>query len=284
MADAVLKCLENLQSGRVSSEWPGQFAVVTSERAVHQSEAKYLLDTALEVFARGICVPRSFTHPYLAERVDGLWVTRDAPRRSGRYRREEWVAYGRTPADAVRIIQRHTRGRYAICSICAAGESDEPMRAGYRALDYRLGFTEPIMVHRLRRIPRFASPTEIVQVLDAALANKVNKAVRRRQILPKHLTPDAPLRMYAALVDGDPAGWVSSIEVAGSTWCANLYVKPEFRRRGVGRALVCRMLRDDRRHGSQLAVLVASHTGALLYPLVGYEQIGTLYSYTPRRR
>lgn len=249
-----------------------------------QAEAERLLDTALEVFARGICVPRSFTHPYLAERVDGIWVTRDAPRRRGRYRREEWFAHWGTPQETVRIVKRHTRGQYAICAIRAAGQSDEPMRTEYRALDYRLGFTEPIMVHRLRRIPRFAPPTEIVRVLDAALANQVNTAVRRRQILPEHLTPDAPLRMYAAVVDGDPAGWVSSIEVAGATWCANLYVKPEFRRRGIGRALMCRMLRDDRSRGSKLAVLAASHTGALLYPLVGYAPIGTLYSYTPRRK
>ncbi len=243
-----------------------------------------LLDTALEVFARGICVPRSFTHPYLAERVDGMWVTRDAPRRRGRYRREEWFAHGVAPDETVRTIKRHTRGQYAICAICPSGESDEPIRTGYRALDHRLGFTEPIMVHRLRRIPRFASPIEIVRVLDAELANKVNKAVRRRQILSEHLALDAPLRMYAAVVDGDPAGWVSSIEVVGATWCANLYVKPEFRRRSIGRALMCWMLREDRSHGSRLAVLAASHTGALLYPLVGYEQIGTLYSYTPRRR
>jgi len=251
---------------------------------VIEAEAGRLLDTALEVFARGICVPRSFTHPYLAERVDGMWVTRDAPRRRGRYRREEWFAHGIAPDETVRTVRRDTRGQYAICAICAVGESDEPMRAGYRSLDYRLGFTEPIMVHRLRRIPRLASPIEIVRVLDAALADKVNTAVRRRQILPEHLTTEAPLRMYAALVDGDPAGWISSVEVVGATWCANLYVKPEFRRRGIGRALVCRMLRDDRSHGSQLAVLAASHTGALLYPLVGYEQVATLYSYTPRRR
>ncbi len=251
---------------------------------MHAVEDERLLDSALEVFARGICVPRSFTQPYLAERVDGLWVTRDAPRRSGRYRREEWFAHGITPERTVRIVKQHTRGQYAICAICAAGESDGPIRTGYRALDYRLGFTEPVMVHHLRRIPRIAPPTRIVRVLDAELADQVNKAVRRRQILPEHLTPDATLRMYAALVNGDPVGWVSSAAVNGATWCANLYVKPEFRRCGIGRSLMCRMLRDDRRYGSQLAVLAASHTGALLYPLVGYKQIGTLYSYTPRRR
>ena len=251
---------------------------------MHEADAEDLLQTALEVFARGICVPRSFTHPCLAERVDGLWVTRDAPRRSGRYRREEWFAHGGTPEQTVRIVKRHTRGQYAICGICASGESDELTRSGYRALDYRLGFTEPVMVHHLRRIPRIEPPTTIRRVLDTGLANMVNRAARRRQILPEHLTRDAPLRMYVALADGEPVGWVSSAEVDGATWCANLYVKPDFRRRGIGRSLMCRMLRDDRQYGSRLAVLAASHTGALLYPLVGYKQIGTLYSYTPRRR
>jgi hypothetical protein len=48
--------------------------------------------------------------------------------------------------------------------------------------------------------------------------------------------------------------------------------------------MLCRMLRDDRDNGAELAVLTASHTGALLYPLVGYRQIATLYLYTPMKR
>ena len=39
-------------------------------------------------------------------------------------------------------------------------------------------------------------------------------------------------------------------------------------------------------HGfaSKLAVLTASHAGALLYPIVEYQQIGTLLLYTQKRR
>lgn len=43
------------------------------------------------------------------------------------------------------------------------------------------------------------------------------------------------------------------------------------------------MLQDDHATGSTQAVLLASHTGAKLYPVVGYEQIGTLLLFTPRR-
>ena len=40
---------------------------------------------------------------------------------------------------------------------------------------------------------------------------------------------------------------------------------------------------DDREAGSQANVLLASHAGAKLYPMVGYEQIGELMLFVPRR-
>ena len=139
------------------------------------------------------------------------------------------------------------------------------------------------MIHELKRIPRFDSSVEIVRVTTEDLAELVNKAARFRQILPEHLGKDSPLRQYAALVEDRPVGWVRSIDVEQATWCADMYVVPEFRRRGIARAMMAQMLRDDRTHGSKLAVLTASHAGAKLYPLVGYRQIATLMLYTPRK-
>ena len=48
--------------------------------------------------------------------------------------------------------------------------------------------------------------------------------------------------------------------------------------------MLCRMLRDDRSGGARAGVLLSSHAGAKLYPLVGYEQIATLYLFTPRKK
>ena len=242
-----------------------------------------LLHHAIEVFARGFCFTRSFTHPYLAERVGENWVVRDAPRKRGEYRREEWIAYGVAPEEIHATARKHTRGRFAVCAIHRVDESDQPLRAGFKALNYRLGATEPVMVHELKRIPRFDNPVEIVRVTTADLAERVNKAARFRQILPEHLLDDSPLRQYAALVDDKPVGWVRSIDVEQATWCADMYVVPEFRRRGIARAMMAQMLRDDRAHGSELAVLTASHAGAKLYPIVGYRQIATLMLYTPKK-
>ena len=254
-------------------------------------------ERAIEVFARGFCFARSFTHPYLAERVHlhapgsppagSLWGLRDAERRRGNYRNEEWISHG-LPPEQVHVAAAgapgRKRGGYTICALHAAYEPDQPLRSGFKTLDYRLIGSEPFMIHRLRRIPRVAAPATIRRVRTPALAGRLAKAARSRQILPANLGDDSPQRQYVALIDGAIVGWVGSIVVGDATWCQNLYVRPEFRRRGIARAMLCRLLRDDRAGGAALAVLLASHTGAKLYMTVGYRQIGTLLLFTPRKR
>ena len=243
-----------------------------------------VMEKAIEVFARGFSFTRSFTHPYLAHWEESLWVVRDAPRKSGRYRREEWIGHGIQPSEIDRVARKHTRGYFAICAICAGEESDAGIRAEFKKLNYRLNRTEAVMVHGLRRIPRVEAPLAIEWVTTPEMADRLNEAARARQILPEHLSKGAPVRQYVALEENQPVGWVRSIEVNRATWCSNLFVVPASRRRGIGRALMSRMLRDDQSNGSELAVLTASHAGAMLYPKIGYEQIGTLLFYTPKKR
>jgi len=215
---------------------------------------------------------------------------RDADRSSGDYRNEEWIYHGVPPAEVDRTARRHTRGRFAVCAFHAMHEPDTPIRDGFKSLGYRLARTEPLMVHSLRRIPRFDvhpdAPATIERVTSQAMADRLAKAARKRQLLPEHLAADprkAPLRHYVALLDGDIAGWVRSIAAGDAAWCSDMYVHPQFRRRGIARAMLSRMLRDDRAAGARQAVLLSSHTAAKLYPVVGYEQIGTLLLFTPPR-
>ena len=253
------------------------------------------IDRAIEVFVRGFSFTRSFTHPYAPERIGPLWVVRDGPRKNANdYRREEWVAHGVTPTEVDRIARLRTRGSFAVCAFHPINKDDAALRDGYKSLGYRLGCTEPVMVHDLVRVPRCASPAVIERVTTPAMAERVAKYARSRQLLPEHLTDldRARVRQYVALIDGEIVGRVGSIvtpvsdalsRVAG-TWCSNMHVVPEFRRRGIARAMLCRMLRDDRAGGAPVAVLTASHVGAKLYPVVGYRQIATLYLFTPRKR
>lgn len=243
-----------------------------------------VLQLAIEVFARGFCFTRSFTYPYLADRVGKLWVVRDAPRKRGDYRREEWIAHGVAPKKIDQVARKHTRGRFAVCAIYGVRESDEQLRTDFKALNYRLGATEAVMVHDLKRIPHFDKSVEIMRVTTEELAERLNKATKSRQVLSEHLAKDSPLRQYVALINDKPVGWVCSIDVGHATWCSNMYVEPKFRRRGIAREMMSKMLRDDRTNGSKLAVLTASHAGAKLYPIVGYKQIGTLMLYTPKKK
>ena len=82
------------------------------------------------------------------------------------------------------------------------------------------------MIHRLRRIPRVSAPAVIRRVRTAALADRLAKAARSRQILPEHLREDSPQRQYVAMAGGAIVGWVGSIAVGDATWCQNMYVAP----------------------------------------------------------
>lgn len=239
------------------------------------------IDRALEVFAHGFCFTRSFTHPFVPTFKGNIWTVRDGPRKSGSYRREEWITHRATPAEMDKAVRQRGRGSYIICALAATGEDVAALRDAYKAMGYRLGATEPLMVNAIRRVPRFTSPATVQRVKSEDLAGRLAKAAKARQILPEHLAGDAPLRQYVAIVDDTIVGWVRSVTVGDATWCADMYVKPQFRRQGIARSLLCQMLRDDRKHGSTAAVLLASHTGAKLYPSVGYEPLGTLLCLMP---
>jgi GNAT superfamily N-acetyltransferase len=87
-----------------------------------------------------------------------------------------------------------------------------------------------------------------------------------------------------ALDEGTPVGWVSSVSVGDCAWCANLFIAPSHRRQGIARALLRRMLTQDKAGGGQENILLSSHTGAKLYPTIGYEMIGELLMFTPPKQ
>jgi GNAT superfamily N-acetyltransferase len=242
------------------------------------------MEFAIEVFVRGHSAGKSRTFPYEASRVGPLWVMRDAPRKNPRdYRKEEWIAFDSSAVEVDAIARKHARGRYFVCAMVGEGVPDEPTRSAYKALGYRLLATEGFFVQRLKRIPKSSNPLPIERVRTSQVAVRLGKATRTRPIPDNLLGSDAPFRQYVALEGEEIVGRVRSVDAAGATWCADMYVSPSHRRRGIGHALLGRMLRDDRARGSTCSVLTASHTGALLYPRVGYERIGTLFMFAPVR-
>ena len=95
------------------------------------------LERAVEVFARAFCFGRSFMHPCEVVQVGPLWVMRDAPRRSGKYRAEEIVVHGVPPEQAVTAIREYGPGRFFVCAVDPNGADFESVRQGYKSLGFR---------------------------------------------------------------------------------------------------------------------------------------------------
>ncbi len=243
------------------------------------------IDEAIETFVHRFSHGKSATHPYEVTRQGRLWIMRDAPRKNPRYyRKEEWVAYGIDPASVDAAARRQTRGRFFICAVVEDDNLDAPLLAEYKQLGYRLLAREGMFRHNLARIARPACPVAIHRVSTPDLAVRFGKATRSRPMRDPELAPESTVRQYVAADGDDLVGWVRSTAVASAAWCSNMFVRPASRRRGIGRALLARMLRDDRSRGAKASVLLASRAGALLYPEVGYARIGTLLILAPKRR
>src|SRR5207244_7275352 len=93
---------------------------------------------------------------------------------------------------------------------------------------------------------------------------------------------NAPIRLYGAFDNETPVGWVRSVSThSDCNWVSNLFVHPDYRRRGIGKSLMSAMLNEDASYGVEYSALLASQTGALLYPHLGYEQQGLLLVFVP---
>lgn len=263
--------------------------------AARMTTAKREMDSAIEVFVHGFSTDKSRTFPYEASRVGPLWLMRDAERKNPReYRSEEWVVHDVAAQQADTIVRQHARPGFTMSVMIANDDPDGPTRTAYKALGYRLLRTEGFFVQPLRRIPSppipsppIPSPPAVVsieRVRTAERAAQLARIVRRRPIPDELLGDGAPFRQYVAVDGDDIVGRVRSIDAVGATWCAAMYVEPSHRRRGIGQALMSKMLLDDRAHGSTCSVLAATHAGALLYNRVGYERIGTLLIFQPKKQ
>jgi GNAT superfamily N-acetyltransferase len=247
--------------------------------------AKREIEAAIEVFVYGFSTDKSRSFPYQASRVGPLWLMRDAPRKNARgCRSEEWVVHGVAAEEADAIVRQHARSSFAVSVVIASDEPDQPVRTAYKALGYRLLRTEGFFVQPLREIPDPPAAVSIERVQTVERAAQLGKIIRRRPIAADLLGDGAPFRQYVAL-DGDAiVGRVRSIDAVGASWCSAMFVEPSHRRRGIGQALMAKMLQDDRARGSRCSMLLATHAGALLYPRMGYERIGSLLIFAPKSR
>ena len=245
------------------------------------------IDAAIETFAGGWCYTRSFTHPYLATRLTPQVLRlHDGPRSNPNadVRREEFVCFGCSPTEALAISASAATGNYAICFVLPLGADDTEVRKEFKALGCRLGATEAFMDNDVPDILATEPIIPVVRIADQAHADAIGKAWRRKQILSRDIGNENAVHRVYTIHDGEKyIGSCGSIRVGDASWISSLYVDAEYRRKGLGKALMTRVMADDRALGIRKNVLLASHTGAMLYPTIGFSQLGTLYIYNPPR-
>ncbi|MEZ4698051.1 MAG: hypothetical protein R2832_16660 [Rhodothermales bacterium] len=169
------------------------------------------IEKALRVFVKGFAEVRGRTWPYLQTRTGDLWRLHDAPRKTSRgYRREEWIGRNIDIRSADAAIRAGVISHFAVCSLLTESDSVESMKSGFRDMGYRQTGSEPLFVHRLKRVPRVTCPAEIRIMKTEADAALFAAATRTRQVDASVLR-DAPYRQYLAFVGDELVGRVRSI-------------------------------------------------------------------------
>jgi GNAT superfamily N-acetyltransferase len=243
--------------------------------------------TALDIAIEALAHMRGFAHPKEILRHGPLRICRDAPGMKGPARNQEIFSYGASAAEALAAVKDYApQGRYFLEPLLDPDDDGEEMKRNLKAANYRLVGTESFFVRPVGASsqPDGTWPIQRVRSLDEAKrVAREALSQRSRPLLPEHFTAHRPLaRMYYATVDGQAVAAVTSVQPRkDASWVHNLRTRPEYRRRGVATALMRYMLADDAGHGVKHSLLLASHAGALLYPSLGYQQIGHLQIYSP---
>lgn len=102
-----------------------------------------------------------------------------------------------------------------------------------------------------------------------------------RWIPPDNLA-DPLVRHYAIIADNLPVVrgrnlWLDSAH----SYVSRIYTAGAYRRRGLARILMQRLLADDRARGAHWSILTASTMGSRLYEDLGYRSLGSIHVFHP---
>jgi GNAT superfamily N-acetyltransferase len=234
----------------------------------------YTIPQAIEVFVYGFCNGKSRTYPYVATKLESVWIMQDSPARKSA-RKSEIVTHGIEPERVIQIVRKSGVGWHFLCDIHEPDADFTSIRSTYKSLGYRAISTEWLFVHNLQKIPKFESEPQAREIRDDATLDSIyQRAKQKRKIL-------TDTQLFGVWDDQQDIGWVRSIPHGTAAWVSDLYVYESHRGMGYGRALMSKLLKHERKQGLEQSVLLASSDGARLYPHLGYERIGVLQMFCP---
>ena len=163
---------------------------------------------------------------------------------------------------------------------------DQPdARTAYEQAGYICTVTEYLMVLNLANMPTDA-PSHFVQVAmpdDVARLN-ANDVEKRPWVWPQSVTHPAMRHYYIWQDERVVARAFSWRCDADTSYVSHVFTNPAYRRRGLGRAIMQRLLEDCAARGERWSVLVASEEGEALYRGLSYETLGRILIFEPAAR
>jgi GNAT superfamily N-acetyltransferase len=109
--------------------------------------------------------------------------------------------------------------------------------------------------------------------IDAFLRSAAAEGWITAQAELEFLLKACPDGCLVHLSEGRPVAFITALRYEQSAWIGNLLVMPDFRRQGLGRALMEEVLRRLEASGTETVWLTASADGAGLYRSLGFLQI-----------
>jgi ribosomal protein S18 acetylase RimI-like enzyme len=153
----------------------------------------------------------------------------------------------------------------------------------YTAAGYRLAFSEYLMARSLSDLPPADPTVAVALVRDAAEAAQVNANDTETEPWVRPGNLEAPnMRHYYTMQDGVVAARARAWQPdQACSYVTHVFTHPAYRRRGLARAVMLRLIHDDAVHGVTTSLLVASEEGDLLYRSLGYTRMATLLVLEP---
>jgi ribosomal protein S18 acetylase RimI-like enzyme len=193
---------------------------------------------------------------------------------------EEFFARACAPAEAIAAV---TAARTLAEHYITALDDRPGLVAAYADGGYRLIHSEALMLCDLAASEPEEPGHEARLVRDAAEAERLNASDSQgiTWILPENLADDR-MRHYVVSVDGKLAARGRNLRLdAARGYVSRVYTAEAYRRRGLARALMRRLLADEQERGARWSVLTASGMGQGLYAELGYRALATIHIFVP---
>ncbi len=116
----------------------------------------------------------------------------------------------------------------------------------------------------------------------AVVWNNGRDANNYQPILPAHNIAPALVQRFIE-IDGEPAAYGRAILVDGNALLCDVNAFPNYRRRGLGRAIMESLHAGLARAGATRVVLTATEMGLPLYEQLGYRTLAQDWIYVPQK-